>query len=135
MVRYGCGCLTGLTSRDFKDIPSLQEVICSGEFLRPEVKLISLKLYKQQNQQILASLNVLMNNCVTFGDYASCYLSQENSHKSRLRILVFDLDEGESRQYGCTVTSVNSLGDAVVEDRKIDVHRKSKCYIQNRQRK
>ena len=118
--------LTGLTFRDFKGIPSLKEVVCSGELLQPEVKLISLKLYRELDQHVLASLNVLMNNCVTFGDYASCYLNLNNTHRSRLRILVFDLEEGESRKYGCTVTTVNSLGDAMAADWKVLVNRRSK---------
>ena len=109
-------------------------MICSGESLRPEVKLISLKLYIHTDLRVLAALNVFMNTCVTFGDYSSCRLDQDNSHVSIVRILVFDLEEGESRQYGCTVTTVNSLGDAITADWTVGVQRRSE-YVWTGQRK
>ena len=35
-----------------------------------------------------------------------------DTHKSRLRVLVSDLEEGESREYGCTALALRTTGDA-----------------------
>ena len=102
----------GLTARDFKGIASIQEMECWGEGLRPEVKLLSLKLYRISDSFVLASLNVFANTCLTYSDFSSCQLSTTDTHKSRLKVLVYDLEEGESRRYGCKATVVKSEGDA-----------------------
>lgn len=114
-----------MTSRDFKGIPSLQEVECSGATLKPEVKLLSLQLHRLSDNTALAFLNTYTNNCMTFGDYSSCFIDPDVAHRSRLRILVFDLDEGESRDYGCTVNTMDSYGNPKTSNWKIAVTRES----------
>ena len=111
-VGIACNVLTGITSRDFKGIPSIQEVECWGEGLKPEVKLLSLKLYRVSDNYVLASLNIYANTCLTYNDFSSCYVNSVDTHKSRLKALVHDLEEGESRRYGCKATVVQSEGDA-----------------------
>ena len=104
--------LAGMTATDFKGIPSIQEVECWGEGLKPEVKLLSLKLYRASDNYVLASLNIYANTCLTYNDFSSCYVNSVETHKSRIKALVYDLEEGESRRYGCKATVVQSEGDA-----------------------
>ena len=99
-----------MTTRDFKGIPSLQEVECVGKYLTPDLQLLSLKLFRISDSSLLASLNVFRNSCVTFGDYASCRVDTADTHKSSLRALVVDMAEGESKAYGCNASTLNSLG-------------------------
>ena len=112
-------------SRDFKGFPSLKEVECWGGSLEPEVKLLSLQLYSLPERTVLASLNVLTKNCVTFGEYSSCVINSDDTHKSRLRILVYDLVEGEGKEFGCTANSLKSLGNTKTLNWSIRVTRKS----------
>ena len=119
--------ISGMTSRDFKGIPSLQEVECLGGSLKPELKLLSLKIYSAAENSVLASLNVLTKTCLTYSDFSSCYVNNSNTHKSRLRVLVPDLEEGESRQYKCKVNALNSEGDSKVSTWSTLVTRRSEC--------
>ena len=116
----------GLYSRDFKNIPSLKEIVCSGETLKPEVKLISLQMHRLSDNTAIASLNVMMNSCITLGDFSSCVIDPKHTHRSKLKVLVDDLDEGEARRYGCTVISVQSFGNTDTDKWEISVHRRSK---------
>ena len=102
----------GMTARDFKGIPSIQEVECWGHGLKPEVKLMSLKLFNSFDNSVLASLNIYTNTCLTYSDFSSCVVNNIDTHKSRLKILVHDLEEGDSRRYGCKLTVLDSEGDA-----------------------
>ena len=120
------GFLSGMTSRDFKGFPSLQEVECWAGFLEAEVRLLSLRLFRESDKFVLASLNILTNNCVTFGDYSSCMIDSSDTHNSRVRVLVFDLEEGESRRYGCLASTINAIGQPETDTWSILVRRKSK---------
>ena len=102
--------ISGMSTHDFKGISSLQEVECKGTYLNPDVQLLSLKLFRITDSSLLASLNVFRNSCVTFGDFSSCFVDTVDTHKSSLRTLVVDLDEGESKAYGCNASTLNSLG-------------------------
>lgn len=114
-----------MTSRDFRGIPSIQEVECWGGHLNPEVKLISLQLFKLPESTVLASLNVITDNCLTFIEYSSCTIHPANTHRSTLRMLVHDLAEGDSREYGCTANTVNQLGNSIYEHWKLALRRNS----------
>ena len=121
--------VSGMTSRDFRGISSIQEVECSGGSLNSDVKLISLQLFELPDSTVLASLNVYTNNCMTFSDYSSCTVHPADTHKSKLRILVHDLEEGESREYGCTANTVNPLGNVIFRNWKLLVRRHSKLTV------
>ena len=116
--------IAGLTSRDFKGISSLQEVECTGRSLKPEVKLLALQLYRLPENVPLASLNVISNSCVTLGEYSYCAINSADTHRSRLRLLVYDLDEGEGREYKCTANTLNSFGNSKIFSWKIPVRRR-----------
>ena len=96
--------------RDFKGFPSLQEVECTGGFLKPEVKLLSLTMTTTASDMELATLNVITNSCLTHSDFSSCFIDLADSHQSQLRVLVSDLDEGESREYECRANTINARG-------------------------
>jgi hypothetical protein len=121
-----------MTSSFFKGFHSLQEVVCTGRSLKPEVKLLGLQLYRLPDEELLASLNVFSSNCVTLGDYSSCIVNPTDTHKSQLRILVADLSEGESRGYKCTANTVDSYGMSKILTWRIVVTRESgyslSCY-------
>ena len=116
--------IAGLTVSDFKDIVSIQEIICEGEGLSPEVKLLSLKLYRLTEEHVQASLNIYANTCLTYTEYSSCHVDSVDTHKSRVKVLVYDLEEGQSRRYGCKATIVRSEGDASELNWSIVVQRK-----------
>jgi len=102
--------ISGLIVRDFKGLHSLQEVECTGRDLKPEVDLLSLSMFKISDNAVLGTLHVIKNSCFTHTDFSSCYIDPVHSRQSRLRILVSDLEEGESRQYGCEANAINTKG-------------------------
>lgn len=118
-----------MTSRDFKGIPSLQEVECKGESLKPDVKLLSLKMYRVSDNAVLASLNVFENSCLTEDDFSSCFVDTRDTHQSKLRVLVDDLEAGESREYGCQVSTMTTSGDTYVHSWSTLVFRKRMSVI------
>ena len=101
---------SGIAVRNFKGFPSLQEVECWGGHLPGEVKVLSLKLYKNSDNSVLAYLSTFSKDCVTYSDYSSCTIDASNSRNSRLRVLLTDLEEGESGQYTC-IASVIKFGE------------------------
>ena len=100
--------ISGMSVRNFKGFSSLQEVECWGGHLKTEVKLVSLKLYTISDNSVLAYLNTLTHECITHGAYSSCSIDTVTSRRSRLKVLVADLAEGESRGYGCKASSFRS---------------------------
>ena len=96
--------------RDFKGFRSLQEVECTGRDLNPEMDLLSLSVFRMSDSAALGTLHVIKNSCFTHSDFSSCSIDLKDSRQSRLRILVADLSEGESRQYGCEASVINAKG-------------------------
>ena len=93
---------------NFKGFSSLQEVECWAGHLPAEVKLVSLKLYALSDNSVLAYLNTLTSECITHGAYSSCVIDTSATRRSRLRVLVADLGEGEGRSYGCKAGTFRS---------------------------
>ena len=122
-----------MRSRAFRGIPSIQEVECWGGTLTSDVKLMGLQMYRLPESTVVASLNVYTNNCNTFDDYSSCIIFPSVTHRSKVRLLVHDLKEGESREYGCTATILKPLGIAATTRWSLRVKRNGKlkaygCY-------
>ncbi|KAK7488927.1 hypothetical protein BaRGS_00019884, partial [Batillaria attramentaria] len=61
----------GMTVRDFKGIPSLKEVECSGESLDPDEKVFSVTVFKPLDKSVLAYLHPFSDECITFGEFSS----------------------------------------------------------------
>ncbi|KAK7488929.1 hypothetical protein BaRGS_00019886, partial [Batillaria attramentaria] len=99
----------GMTVRNFHGIESLQEVECWGGALGAEVTLYSLKIFTIPGQEVVAFAQPFTNNCVTFAEFSSCSIDTSDTRKSRVRVLVPDLEDGESRTYGCNATSFKSF--------------------------
>lgn len=97
--------------RNYRGIPSLQELECSGGNLKAEVKLLSLRLFKSTNRSIMAHVNPFTNECITFEEFSSCAIDTTDTRRTKLRMLVSDLQEEESRVYGCTANVFETLGD------------------------
>ena len=116
-----------MTVRLFKGFPSLQEVECTTENLKAEVKVFSLKMFTGPQDSVLAHANPVTRECLTFRDFSSCKFDLSDTRKSRLKVLVSDLEEGESRRYGCTAASFGSLGETNSSHWSITVWRESKC--------
>ena len=104
------GFFAGMTVRHFRGFSSIQEVECWGGNLDSDLKLMSLQMYKFSDSAVLASLNLYTKSCMTYSDFSSCVINPMDAHKSRLRLLVHDLLEGESRKYRCTVVGVKPTG-------------------------
>ena len=117
--------ISGMTVRQFKGISSLLEVECSAISLTAGVKIFSMKLFSVPDNILHAKANPLNDNCFTFLELTSCTINKSDTRKSKLRILVSDLKEGEGRKYGCSATSFDSDGDTVTSTWVIDVIRNS----------
>lgn len=105
------GLISGMTVRNYRGITSIQEVECWGGKLQPEVQLLSIRIFTVPDKTLLARLDLLNDACSTFGEYASCYLDSNNAQNSRLRVLVHDLGEGESKIYGCKTSTLDPKED------------------------
>ena len=117
--------ISGMTARIFKGFPSLQEVECTAGSLKAEVNVFSLKLFTVPDNGLLAHANPVKDECVTFGEFSSCLIDTSNTRNSRLRVLVSDLEEGEDREYGCTVSTFGPLGEYDAATWSITVRRNS----------
>ena len=115
--------------RQFKNIPSLLEVECSGGTLQPETSLLSLKTYSLPDHTATGYLNTLKEECLTLQEYSSCVLDPVDTRRSRVRFLVADLQEGEGRRYGCDAISFKSLGDTTTWTWTVDVRRNSELGV------
>lgn len=101
--------LTGLTVRHFKDIPSILEVDCSGHTLPSDIKLLSMALLSSK-YNVIASASLLNRECTTSSTFASCYFDDKDTRNTALRSLVLDLNEGDTREFGCEVNIQSSDG-------------------------
>ena len=125
-----CGFISGLIVGDFKGFPSLQEVECTGKDLKADVDLLSLSMFRTSDSSVLGTLHVIKNSCFTRSDFSSCHIDLENSRKSKLRLLVSDLSEGESREYACKANAINTLGESEISTWNILVSRASEYMVQ-----
>ena len=89
--------------------------------------VLSLKLYRNSDNSALAYLNAYSKECITYSDYSSCSIDSINSRNSRLRVLLTDLEEGESGQYTCIASVIRSGEEAQVSSWSIVVTRNSEC--------
>ncbi|KAK7488909.1 hypothetical protein BaRGS_00019866, partial [Batillaria attramentaria] len=114
-----------MSVRDFKGIPSIQEVECWGGALEAGVRLFSLKIFLIPEGTVLAFLEPSSANCVTYSEFSSCFIETSDTRNSRLRVLVPELNEGESKVYGCNATSIKTLDHYKITSWNIVVTRES----------
>lgn len=118
----------GMIVRDFKGIPSLQEVECSARAISRPVLMCSIKLFKQSNNELLVKLTSSENTCKTYTEFASCTLISSGDRRgSAVRTLVSDWSRGRSIGLGCNGTCVLTHNDhPLVFSWSINAHMKSK---------
>ncbi|XP_025101743.1 uncharacterized protein LOC112568586 isoform X29 [Pomacea canaliculata] len=75
-----------------------------------EMKLWALSVFRFTDNIVLARVNPIADQCVTLEEFSSCFIDQGDTGKSRVKILVSDLDEGESRKFGCNATGLKLSG-------------------------
>ncbi|KAL8563670.1 hypothetical protein ACOMHN_035404 [Nucella lapillus] len=99
-----------MTVRPFEGMSGILEVECSGEPLDFSVDILTMALFVHRSSQVLAFVNVNKNQCTTAQRFSACLIDQgaPSSRRTRLKTLVLDLGEGESRIYGCNMTVLHS---------------------------
>ncbi|PVD27413.1 hypothetical protein C0Q70_12571 [Pomacea canaliculata] len=90
---------------DFRRIPGVQEVQCTGEELKGDVGIFSLTLYAADNKRSLSSVNLVTKTCSASSVFASCFIDDSDTRKTRIRALITDLVEEEVREFGCNLTT------------------------------
>ena len=102
----------GLSWSPFQGFHDLQEVVCSAEPLPPDSDVMSMVLFSDAldkgDKTVLAAVNLKKGECSTAAEFTSCRIAHSDSRRSRLRALVADLTEGQSRVYGCNVSALVS---------------------------
>ncbi|KAK7105434.1 hypothetical protein V1264_016813 [Littorina saxatilis] len=95
----------GLSSRSFQGFYNLQEIQCSGENLPPDSDLLGIVLYSVKPSLLLAAANLRKQECSTSSSYIACHLDTADTRKSKVKALVDDLTEGQSRVFGCNISA------------------------------
>ena len=116
----------GLTSKSFQGFHNLREIQCSGESLPPDSDLMTMVLYAADSTGILAAANLRKQECSTSKSYVACRIDATDTRKSKLKVLVDDLVEGEWRVYGCNVSAFVSGSRVQLYSWSITVYRISK---------
>ncbi|KAL8563675.1 hypothetical protein ACOMHN_035409 [Nucella lapillus] len=112
-----------LVARPFHGFTNVKEVECNGDVLASDESLLYMILYSPASGDRIASVNVAAKECLTSGMFSSCVAGPEGVRFTRLRSLVVDLRPGESRRFGCNITSVTAEGTTKVWSRVIVVHK------------
>ena len=123
-------CIAGLTVHPFQGVISVQELRCSGHTLPSDADLMSIVLYQGvgSGHHVMSILNLRRRQCTTSGDYVSCLINENDSRKSAVKALVYDLLEGQSRAYGCNVSALTSKGRVEVVSWSVTAQRQSKSH-------
>lgn len=115
----------GFRSNSFRGISTLHELQCSAETLASDLALMGITVFIERNNKIIAYINVRDNECSTSDVYSACVVDKSDFRKSKLITLVADISTGETRSYGCNLTSFrNGQGHTVTWF--ISVHQASK---------
>ncbi|XP_025102319.1 uncharacterized protein LOC112568947 [Pomacea canaliculata] len=114
---------TGLTWGLFRGLPHVQEVQCRGDALPPDSSLLLMTVYGMSTHPALALLNMATRHCSTAHAFVSCHVHDSEPRRSHVTVLVTDLQEGESRKYGCNVTSVSAGGQVQTTAWAVSVQR------------
>ena len=99
--------IQGLTAVPFRNLPSVMEIICSGDVIPSNFDVMSLSLFKKRNNAVLCFVNIAKEECSTSGAFASCVISKQNSRSTEARSLLIGLKVGEVVVFGCNVTTVS----------------------------
>ena len=120
--------LSGLRAYPFQGFHDITEVECTGRLLDADSDLLTLVLFTQHDDRILASANLKSRECSTSSSFSSCLIELRDSHGTRLRSLVVDLPEGRARVVGCNATGLKSGGRLITRTRFKSVARISEYW-------
>jgi hypothetical protein len=81
--------------------------------------------FTSHSSRILAVANLKQGSCTTSKAFVSCRLDRGDARRSSVRALLSDLDEGEMREYGCNLTSLDTMGQTRVVTWSVVVSRSS----------
>lgn len=118
--------LPGLTSRPFQGFTAIQSVECTGATLPGDWDLLSMVLYRVSSSELLAIANLRKRSCSTSQTFIACHIDESDSRGSKIKALISDLTEGQSRAYGCNLTSLSSAGQSSIVSWSLVVTRPSK---------
>lgn len=107
---------------------------CAGDNFKADDKLLSMTLFTMSDDKVVASVNLADKSCMTSGAFSSCTVDDRDLSKTRLRTLVPDLQEGETRPYGCNVTVFVAGGRINIKSWSVSVRRLSKYLLSIRRR-
>lgn len=92
----------------FQESPGIQELVCSGEVLNADATVVSMVLFTEFDDDIIATVNIVKEECTTSNVFSSCVISNPETRRSKLRTLIMDLFDDDSRKYGCEISSIKS---------------------------
>ena len=101
-----------MSVRPFAGSATILELECTGRALTSNADLLSLALYRQRgsDEDVMVSVNLRTGHCTTSHIYAACVISPFDVMATRVVVLITDLEEEESRNFGCKVTSLGQVG-------------------------
>lgn len=98
----------GIKGLSFQGHDFIHEVVCSGETLDAGWDVLSMVLYECQGHKVLATVNLRSQECSTGDSFSSCFIDNRDTRNTRISSLITDLAGGESKEYGCNITSFKS---------------------------
>lgn len=99
-----------MTAQQFRELSSIQEVECSGLSLDSDADLLSMTFFTSKDKRVLGYVNFGKRECSTSEVFVLCEMDNKDSRRTRLKALVSDLEAGETREFGCNVTSLKTGG-------------------------
>lgn len=72
-------------------------------------------LFTHRDDRILATVNIVTNECTTSAILSACVIFKQDTRKTKLKTLIMDLAPNHTRKYGCEISSVKS-GDRARTD-------------------
>jgi hypothetical protein len=111
--------------RPFENMDSVLEVTCDARGLNASADVLTMTLHRYDDNahsnhhyhtssgvsddDLLAFVSPkMLQPCTTSGEFAMCVVDQSNSRHTLLKTLVTDLQAGQARRYGCSLTSLDS---------------------------
>lgn len=100
----------------------IHEVECSGQSLHTELDLLTMVFYEVTSDETLGFVNHGKRECTAAHVFVSCDVDDRDARRTRLKALISDLAEGESRAYGCNITAVGTRGRSKLLSWTISIH-------------
>ena len=86
---------------------------CTSDVLNSDIDVFQMTLFAVGDVKFTAYVNPLKRECLTSMSFSSCVIEDNDSRRTKLRTLVLDLKEKESRDYACNVSSSKGPGESI----------------------